>query len=87
MSARLAESEVERALTRALAKVFSPVGVQPGNAFKVVQYLRLEGFTLVPSTIIGASGWTPTELTAFQAGVMHERLEGTGKLPIPDSEG
>lgn len=51
------------------------VGVQPGFVSSVVQYLEDDGYVLVPKTIIGASGWMPTELWAYQAGVMHERYE------------
>lgn len=58
-------------------------GAQPPAA-SVVQYLELEGFTLVPTTIIGVAGWTPSEENAFRAGVMWERYEKRtphGKLP------
>lgn len=70
------------ALLRAVAAALSSSGVQPELAYTVVQNLNFEGYSLVPSTIIGASGWTPEELWAYQAGIMHERLERGTKFNV-----
>lgn len=59
-------------------------GFQPEEASDFVQYLNLNGIDLVPVTIIGSAGWTPSELQAWQAGVMwarHEQGSRTGLYP------
>lgn len=65
-----------------MARALSRSDVQPQLAPSVVQNLTLEGFTLVPVTIIGASGWTPEQLWAYQAGIMHERFERGSKVLV-----
>lgn len=78
MSAKLLSREVEQAMARALSRS----DVEPQLAPSVVQNLTFEGFTLVPVTIIGASGWTPEQLWAYQAGIMHERFERGSKVAV-----
>lgn len=59
-------------------------GFQPEEAADFVQYLNLNGIDLVPVTIIGSAGWTPSEFMAWQAGVMwarHERNSSTALYP------
>ena len=53
-----------------MSNALSSSDVQPEHATDVVQNLNLEGFTLVPVTIIGRVGWTPEEEWAYQAGYM-----------------
>lgn len=65
---------IEQAVERVLARIAQDsLGVPPASV--VVQYLNDEGLDLVPVTIIGQAGWTPSELWAFQCGVMWERYE------------
>jgi hypothetical protein len=57
-------------------------GFQPEQASDFVQYLNENGFDLVPVTLIGSAGWNPSELWAYQAGVMWERHEKGSKTGI-----
>lgn len=61
-------------------------GFQPEEASDFVQYLNLNGFDLVPVTIIGSAGWTPSELNAWQMGVMWARHEAGSQTPLLPEE-
>jgi hypothetical protein len=59
--------------TRAARAALLRLELPPSQAERLVQYLTDEGFTLVPTTIVGAAGWTPSELWAYQMGYIAAR--------------